>query len=159
MDGRRIRVRSTPPEHKPGSLDSQPSAGAQRALDVLATFPTQAASSADWRSAIEKGNGKPIPPRTFENRRGELVKRGLVERCPHDPALYRVVGQSATSANGTPFRRKLSAAATAAYPLVGSPREVPRHMLFSDAVSHSPFDSDSRTSHAESAAEGSSQNG
>jgi hypothetical protein len=103
------------------SPDSQPSVGAQRALDVLAAFPTQAASSADWRSAIEKQNGKPIPPRTFQNRRGELVKRGLVEPCPHDLALYRVVGQSATSANGTPSAASSGApsSAASATPLLG----------------------------------------
>jgi hypothetical protein len=65
-------------------------AGALIALQALASSPGGEAHSSAWRAAVNKLEGKTVPPRTFQHWRAHVVKMGLVEKIPGGVHRYRV---------------------------------------------------------------------
>jgi AAA domain-containing protein len=75
------------------SFSGELGVGVARTLSMLVERFPNGTSSTLWRESLQANDGPPLPKRTYQNHRGELLERGLVELVPGRRDHYRATAE------------------------------------------------------------------
>jgi hypothetical protein len=79
------------------SCSDELGAGLARTLSMLVERFPNGTSSTRWRAALQANDGPRLPKRTYQNHRGALLQRGLIELVPGRRDHYRATTQGGTA--------------------------------------------------------------